>query len=66
MTPAVDASDRCSVAWSLSRTEERSGDPGATSLLNLVEMKSDSLRGHSEGIRITRRLPEHFPKGISV
>ena len=28
-------------------------------------MKSDSLRGHSEEIRITRRLPEVFPKGFS-
>src|SRR5437762_6311981 len=44
----------------LSRTEEKSGDPGAKSLLNPVEMKSDSFRGHSEGIRTTRRLPEHF------
>jgi hypothetical protein len=28
-------------------------------------MTSDSLRGHSEEIRITRRLPEFFPKGFS-
>jgi hypothetical protein len=28
-------------------------------------MKPDSLRGRSEGIRITRRLPEFFPKGFS-
>ena len=62
MTPAVDASDRCSVAWGKARIGERSGAPGAKSLLNVVEMKSDSPRGNSGGIRITRHLPEHFPR----
>src|SRR5437667_629426 len=33
--------------------------------MSRVEMRSDSFRGHSEGIRTTRRLPEHFPKGFT-
>ncbi len=43
-----------------SRAEAKPGDPGLTSLLNLVEMKSDSSGGHNQRIRTTCLRAEHF------
>jgi len=63
MDTRVDASGPLLYRGELRRLEERAGALSATAFLNPVEMKSDSIRGDSEGIRITRRLPEHFPKG---
>src|ERR1700730_2631853 len=60
MTPAAGRIRPLLRRLGLSRTEGRSGDPGGKSLLNPVEMKSDSLRGHSEGIRTTCLWAEHF------
>src|SRR6266516_1229350 len=48
----------------IKRTEARSGVTDSTSLVNSVEMKSDSFGGHSQGIRITCLRTEHFPRGI--
>jgi RRXRR protein len=41
----------------------KAGAPGRTSLLNLVEMKLASSRGHSEGIRTTCFMQSIFLKG---
>ncbi len=60
MTPLADASGHCNCRLPLRRAEERLGVAGAKSRLNFVEMRPDSLRGYSGGIRITRRLPEFF------
>lgn len=44
----------------LRRSKARIGATDAKGILNLVEMKSNSLPGHRGEIRITRRLPELF------
>src|SRR5260370_42302406 len=60
MTPAAGRIRPLLCRLDLRRTEGWSGDAGGKSLLNLVEMRSDSIYGHSVWIRTTRRLPEFF------
>ncbi|HWZ20193.1 MAG TPA: hypothetical protein VNW73_15440 [Ktedonobacteraceae bacterium] len=64
MTPAAGRIRAQLCRLGLSRTRVKSGDPGAKSLLNIVEMKPDSVGGHSQQIRITCWSQRSiFPKG---
>ena len=60
MTPPVDASDRQLCRLQLRRGGVRPGAASVKSLLNIVEMRSDSLCGHSTEIRITCLRAEYF------
>src|SRR5260370_5078008 len=60
MTPAAGRIRLLLCRLGLSRAEGRPGDPGAKSLLNLVEMKPDTPGGHSREIRTTCHKAEHF------